>query len=304
MNILINNYGKLIEQLRKDRKLSRQDLCNDIMSVRNYQRFSQDEVKISHDKLLKLIDRIGLDYFTFHQIYKTRIGNEHNHLINAFNHTCNWEFQKAELQLAFVDKENVESGYDTQMYMITKALINLKKKTLASENWYTEIEKAIDFPKILEKKVINMIELNALFTLNRKYSSNQDSKVTDYFINLLDNGYENLGIRGDFIPAVHASICQSLYRLDRHYEVIEYADKGIEYCKTNQRLSGYANLLGYKALSQNKVGDFDEAIENAILVFMELKIEDNPEKTRLFTEIMETNLNINYEELIYIKQKD
>ena len=107
METLINNYGRLIDKIRKDRNKSRQELCEDIMSVRNFQRFANGEVSVSHDKIIQLIDRLNLDYFTFNQMYKSTLEDEYNKIRKAFNLAVNWQFDEALLEFSKIDKDKL-----------------------------------------------------------------------------------------------------------------------------------------------------------------------------------------------------
>jgi len=85
MDTQLDHYGALIEKIRKDRNLSREDLCDNIMSKRNYQRFASGEVSISSDKIFKLVNNLGLDVYSIQNIYKKTTTDEYSKLIEAYN---------------------------------------------------------------------------------------------------------------------------------------------------------------------------------------------------------------------------
>ena len=83
--MITQNMGKVIDQIRQERMMSREDLCDEIMSVRNYQRFIREEVNVSNDKLNKLVDRLNLDFFTVSEIFRYRSQNKYSQLHHIYH---------------------------------------------------------------------------------------------------------------------------------------------------------------------------------------------------------------------------
>ena len=304
MDTLINNYGRLIDQIRKDRNISRVDLCEDIMSVRNFQRFSTGDVSVSNDKIVKLIDRLNLDYFTFQEIYKSKYENEYSKLKEAFNLAVKWEYKKALVELSKVDKDTITSSFNNQMYNYTEVFIKKGNDLISDSEFTSRIESIIDYPNILKNKIINVIELNALFSLNTKLYLKKDRSIVDFFINCVQNdNFKTYWINSEVLSSIYATISKTLYSLEEYETCLEYCEVGLKYCRSTERLVGFANLLGYKALAYNKLGFQSEAIDAAIKTYMELIVEDNKSKTNMFVKIIESNLNIKFSEIISIKKE-
>jgi transcriptional regulator with XRE-family HTH domain len=305
MDALLYNYGSLIDKIRKDRNLTRQELCDDIMSVRNYQRFASNEISISNDKIIKLIDRLGLDYFTFYDIYKSNDGDKFNGLRKAYGYAINWQFEEAEKELNKIDESSLTSYYNNQMYTFTKVFMKKYYYKTATANTYRTLEKAIDYPNIFLKKILNLFEINALITLNAEKIKSNNTEIIDFFMELVKLDLHSYGIPSKAISSIYASLSKNLFKLDRFEETILYSDLGIKFCKDNHLATGLINLYGYKVLAQHRLGKTKESMETTTLMYALLFLEESDEKKNVYIEIIERNTGYKYNDyLLSVKKND
>jgi len=187
MDTQLKHYGALIEKIRKDRKMSRDDLCEGIMSKRNYQRFTSGEVSISSDKIVLITDRLMLNTFSLQEIYKIDNQDEYQKLKKAFNLVSQWNENEANKILATIDYDLITSIVNKQIYDITNLLIKKKNKKISDLEYFTKTENLIDYPKILKKNILNNVELSGLFALMIKETKDKENRILNYLINLNKN---------------------------------------------------------------------------------------------------------------------
>ena len=303
MEKLISNYGRLIDQLRKDRNLSRQDLCEGIMSLRNFQRFANGEVSISNDKLSKLVDKLKIDYFYFQQMMLYYDYSEYVETRNAFNETMDLEYKEALFKLAKIDRDKIDSDYLKQLYDIAflKTKINAKKNVNES---FRKLEKVVDYPEVLKKKIVNKNEISALITLCTIYSKKGDRDIIDYLIGLVStDSFANQPFIQDIVIPIYSTIAKGLYLIESLEECLEFCNKGIQEIQKGFYFGSPTNLFAYKTLVLNKLGKYEEAIESAILLYMDLAIQNSPRKSEVYLNTIEENLGIKFDELIIINKK-
>lgn len=305
MENIAYDYGKLIEEIRKSRKMSRNELCENIMSSRNYQRFSNGEVSISHDKIVKLTDRLGLDYFSFSHFVRRKTEDDYSRLVRVHNHIEKWENDKAKIVLATIDKDNLLSERNKFLYRFNEIFLNKNNKVIESKTFYSQIMELIKFPDILEYDIVNEEELNCLCYLNTYFINNGDDKINTYLESIINDrkyikhmGYESI------LSVCYTSVAKGYFGLTNYMKCLEICDQGIIHCQTNNLITGLSNLHGYKALAYDQIGEFEMANEEFIKTYMVLSIENNHQKTKAFISTIEKNLKIRIEDLIKIKKKN
>lgn len=298
METQLKHYGALIEKIRKDRKLSREDLCEDIMSKRNYQRFASGEVSISSDKIFKLVENLGLDVYSIQNIYKKTTTDEYSKLIEAFNFVSQWKFKEAMLIHSTIDKDSIKENANRNLYNLTNLLIKRHNEKILDSDFYSQIEDMIDFPNILTKKVLSVYEINSLFILSKKYIKKSDSSIIDFFHNLIkDYEKHSYWLIDEYISLIFTYITRGIYHFERFDDCIEFCNKGIEYCRKTGNYTGFENLLAYKSLSLNEMNLHQEAVEVAKLLNMLLILGDHEAKKNRYLNHIIEKLGITIDDL-------
>ena len=296
MDTQLDHYGALIEKIRKDRNLSREDLCDNIMSKRNYQRFASGEVSISSDKIFKLVNNLGLDVYSIQNIYKKTTTDEYSKLIEAFNFVSQWKFKEAIIIHSTIDKDSFKDQTNQNLYNLTNLLIKRHNEKILDSEFYPQIEDMIDFPNVLSKKILSVYEINSLFILSKKYLEKGDSSIIDFFQSLIED-YEDhrYWLIDEYVSLIFTYITRGIYHFKKFDDCIEFCNKGIEYCRKTGNYTGFENLLAYKSLSLNRINLNEEAIEVAKLLNMLLILGNHEaKKNRYLNHIMEKlNITIN-----------
>jgi len=293
MEQLLNNYGKLIDQLRKDRNMSREDLCDEIMSVRNFQRFSSGEISISHDKIIKLIDKLNCNYYSLNQAIIQKSDPVLQKLYQADEMNRSWDNDKAKLILASIDKNEIKSDYVMFYYNYVEIMSNRQNKPNEDLILYKKLIEFVDYPNIISLRYLNSIEVNALIFINTYMCKKNDDTILLYFETLLKNsGLGESMLTQKSIMLIYSSVVKGYHILKNYTKSLIYCEKAIEHSLKNDLNSTIAMLFGQKALAEHSLNLAEKSIISAKKMYMQLLIEDNEKKTETFTSIINNALGI------------
>lgn len=286
--MITQNMGKVIDEIRQERKMSREDLCEDIMSVRNYQRFITEEVNVSNDKLNKLVDRLNLDFFTVSEIFRHRSHNKYSQLHHIYHLMQSNSDKEAYKELKKIKINTIESSYTLLFYKYLKIDLERQLGITPIENSLEELQELIDYPNILGYEVLNFIELNVLVILNTHFSKKEDHNVADFLYGyLLDDRLNAKGILTSFLPALYSSTAQSLGTFMEYEKALEIANKGLLECKKLQMYNSMHNLLFFKAIAHLKLDQEEEAHATVKRLYALLYTLNEPDKDNEYFPILE-----------------
>ena len=304
MDTMNKNYGRLIEKIRKDRKISREELCDEIMSKRNYQRFIKGEVSISSVNMQKITDKLMLDTFSLEEFYKNDSQDEYLKLKEAYNMVTQWDDVEASKILASIDYDEIDSNVNRQLYDFTDLLIKRIKNNLTELEVCGRIENIIGYPDILDKKILNIVETNGLFTLLSKESKTDNVDIYNYLTDLVnqDDKY-SYWLTNRKKAGIYAALIKSQYIRKDYEKCIATCEQGIQASKVSGMLIGLPNMFGHKMLSLNKIGKYAEALDVAITLYMHLLVLDDENKTNFYKRVINGNLKIDIEEIVTVKKE-
>lgn len=286
--MITQNMGKVIDQIRQERKMSREDLCEDIMSVRNYQRFISEEVNVSNDKLNKIVDRLNLDFFTVSEIFRHRSENKYSKLHHIYHLMQSNSDKEAYEELQKIKVNKIESSYTKLFYKYLKIDLERQLGITPIDNSLEALQDLIDYPNILEYEVLNFIELNVLVILNTYFSKKEDHTVADFLYQfLLDDKLNAKGILTSFLPALYSSTAQSLGTFMEYKKALKIADRGLLECKKLQMYNSMHNLLFFKAIAHLKLNQQEESKDAVKRLYTLLYTLNEPDKDNEYFPILE-----------------
>jgi transcriptional regulator with XRE-family HTH domain len=296
------NMGKIIDEIRQERKLTREDLCEEIMSVRNYQRFINEEVNLSNDKLSKLIDRLNLDYFTLREIYAHRSEDIYSQLHSIYQLMQGNSDQIAYDALQKVNTKNIDSNYVQLFYNYLKIDLERQLQIVPLDESIKKLEELIDYPEIMDFEVLNFIELNVLAILNTYYTKKEDDTIANFLYKFLtDTNLNKKGLMPSFLPSLYSTTAQSFGSFLQYDKALEVSNKGIEECIKLQMFNGLYHLLYFKSLSELKLGKKEESLITQKRLYALLYALDEEDKKREYLQIFDTAFNNKLEINFYIK---
>lgn len=291
-----SNMGKIIDELRQERMMTREDLCEDIMSVRNYQRFVAEEVNVSNDKLGKLIDNLSLDYFTVREISRHRGEGKYTKIHKVYQLMQSNSDQQAYNSLKKIKRNLIESDYMTLFYDYLKIDLERQLKIIPQNEAINQLIELIKYPAILEFKVLNFIELNILVILNLHFSKLEDKTITEFLYQfLLEDNLSEKGLNESFLPSLYSSTAQSLGTFMNYKKALEICDKGIMECMKLKMFTTLHQLYFFKALAHLKLDQDKEMLKTLQRLYTLLHTLDEEDKSKEYLETIKTVFNINLE---------
>ena len=286
------NMGKIIDEIRVERNMTREDLCEDIMSVRNYQRFVSEEVNLSNDKLNSVIDRLNLDYFTLREIYRHRSQDKYSKLHNVYLLMQSNSDQKAYEELKKINFKQIESSYMRLFHSYLKIDLERQLSIVDLESSIIKLKELIDYPNILQFEVLNFIELNTLVILNTHLSKKEDSTIADFLYKfLLDGRLHEKGIMSSFLPALYSSTAQSFGTFLDYQKALDISTTGIKECMKLQLFNSMHQLLFFKAISHQKLGQNEEAKQTVKRLYTLLHTLSEPDKDKEYLPLLQRIFN-------------
>ena len=108
----------------------------------------------------------------------------------------------------------------------------------------------------------------------------------------------------EYMSLIFTYITRGIYHFERYDECVEFCNRGIDYCRSTRIYVGFENLLGYKSLSLNKLGRFDDALDVAKSLYMLLTINNHKSKKDQYLNVILDSLKIKIEDIIAIKKEE
>lgn len=299
MTTMLNDFGSFIDSLRKSRRLSREDFVEGIISIRQYQRYVNGESSLNNEKLFKLIDRLGMNYYNVHKLYFNNNKNENTKLNRVYGEISRGNFVSANELLLDISKRSLYNEYSKSYHKLCELLILKKTNKIPEPVIIDSLKELINYPDCLENKLINFVEYVSFIYISR-YLSEKYNDVR--ILNFLYDKIKNDNILADsilfaYLPSTYALVSRSFGIIDEYEKSLVIAQKGIDWCLRHETHNSLVHLLMYKSISLKSLDQIDEALIASKKAFALLYVEGNENKTEKFTKIFENVFNLKTSEL-------
>lgn len=293
-------FGLFIDGLRIERNISREDLCNGIMSLSQYKRYLRGDTSMPNAKLVQLADKLKFSINDIYSLFGKKHNDDYKRIWEIYSLIKKNEYKKA-FSLADKLKNNVivseynKLFYDYCMIKIQHGLGMVSDIHVL--NLYSEL---IDYPNCINNDSFNMVEISALIGIIDVSSTIGNYEAMDLLYRILTSKTFNYTSSGSptFLPSVYSSLSRSLGLKEENEKVVEISQMGIDYCLKHETSNGISHLLICKALALNNLGRIEEAKEEARKCFMHLYIENKPNKFKSFKKIFEDDFDMMLDDLI------
>ena len=78
-------FGLFIDGLRIERNMSREDLCEGVMSLSQYKRYLRGDTSIPNSKLVMIADRLKFSINDIHFLFRQKHNDEYNSINKIYN---------------------------------------------------------------------------------------------------------------------------------------------------------------------------------------------------------------------------
>lgn len=299
MNNMLNDFGLFIDNLRKSRNMSRENFINGIISIRQYQRYVNGEASLNNQKLFQLIDRLGMNFFNIHKLYLDRNDEQASKLDNIYNEILKDNLKQASKLLEVVSIEDFNDKYNKSFYKLCKLLLHKRTKTMPLPMVVTKLKELIDYPSCLNNKIINFVEYVSFIEIS-SYSSEkyEDVRILNFLYDKIKSGSVSTdSILLTYLPSTYAHVSRKLGVMEEYEKALIIAQKGINWCITNETHNSLVHLFFYKAISLRHLNRNEEALKSAKRMFSLLDVENKEHKTNVFSKLFEKTFNMKVSEL-------
>lgn len=300
MNDGARDFGLFIDGLRIERDISREDLCDGIMSLSQYKRYLRGDTSIPNGKLILIADRLKFSINELHILFSRKYDNDKNRVLHLYKLVLEQKVNEAyELGRSF-GKESFISDYSAQMYDFCMLILQHSLNLVSDVHVLDLYSKLIDYPNCIQKSSFNMIEISTLIQIVSLSAKVGNFEAASFLYDILssDNFELSSSEKSSYLPSVYSNLAKILGMQKDYIKVLEITNRGIKYCKLNFRTASLPNLFFYNALAYLILNQREKALVSAKKTFMLVHIEENIEKFNFFKHLFEKQFNMKLENLI------
>ena len=293
-------FGLFIDGLRLERNISREDLCDGIMSLSQYKRYLRGDTSIPNSKLVELADKLKFSINDIYSLFGKKHNENYKKIWDIYNLIKTNQSKKA-LELAEMLKQNIiVSQYNKLFYdyCMIKIQHNLKMVSdIHVLNLYSDL---IDYPACTNNDSYNLVEISTLIAIVNISAEVGNYDPMNHMYKILTSKTFNYSVSGDssFLPSVYSSLARSFGVQEEHDKVLEISQMGIDYCLKHETSNALAHLYFYKSLALYSLNRIEDGKNAAKLCIMQLTIENKSGKLNSFKKEIEDTYKIKIEDLI------
>jgi len=300
MNAEARDFGLFIDGLRLERDLSREDLCNNIMSLSQYKRYLRGDTSIPNRKLILIADKLRFSINELHILFSRKYDIDKNKVLHLYKLVHEQKVEEAYKLGRQLGKASFISNYTTQMYDFCMLILQHSLNLVSDIHVLGLYSKLIDYPNCIQKSSFNMIEISTLIQIVNLSAKSGDFEAANFLYDILSNDNFSLSSsdKSSYLPSVYSNLAKILGMQEDFTKVLEITNKGIEYCKLNSRTASLPNLFFYNALAHLVLNQREQALISAKKTFMLIYIESNTEKFETFKNLFEKQFDMELDDLI------
>jgi len=299
----LREFGLFLDGLRLERNISREDLCEGIMSLSQYKRYLRGDTSVPNGKLVMIADRLKFSISDIHFLFNKNHNNEYNKILRIYDLIKEEQFTPAYSLAQDMMNEVIVSEYNKLFFDFCFITIQHSLKLVSDIHVLDLFSNLIDYPNCANNEQYNMIEISILIKISNISVQINNYESSDMLYRILTSPNFQYSSANDnsFLPSIYSSLAKILGIKKEYDKVLEISNLGIKYCLVHETSNALSHLLFFNALANFHIGNKEEALSSAKKCFMQLHIENKPEKFRNFQYSFERNFNMKLEKLIKFK---
>jgi transcriptional regulator with XRE-family HTH domain len=273
-------FGLFIDGLRIDRNMSREDLCDGIMSLSQYKRYLRGESSIPNNKLVLIADKLKFTIDEIHKIFQERNNIQLIKIDNIYNLSRNRKYDEAYSEALKIRNKVFISEFNQLFFDFCFIHIQHKLNLVSNIHVLDLYSKMINYPDCQKNESFNWVELNILFEMIQVSLKVKNYEPAEFVYKLLNEKKYNFSVARDnrLMPNIFLVLGQTFGIQKKYKEVINITQKGIEHCLNHQTSFAIASLFSVNSLAHLALNEKKEAINSAKKALMQLYIEGNDKK--------------------------
>lgn len=298
MKNISHEFGLFIDNIRDSRNVSKEDFVDGILSTRQYQRYLKGEASISIERIVQLVDKLELEFFSVYNHFSNSSNIERQMIKRVYRYISVSNFKNAyDLTQEYKDF-NFVSRYYKKLLNIYEIIINHKLLRISRDMALNKFEQTINYPKCLDNNNFNFIELTALLYMAQIINDEKNKKaiMSKLFDILKFHKITDLNKEDDGLVVVYSVFSKLLGSQKQYSEVIFLTKKGIKLCELHKTTNSLSHLYYYCSLGYLGINKKDVALKYVKKAFFTLEVENIPQKYNLFIDRFESHFNIKFSE--------
>jgi len=298
MNNTSQEFGLFIDNIRSSRNMSREDFVDGIMSTRQFRRFLKGESSITIEKIVMLINRLELEFFTLYNQFLRSSNVEYNIITSIYNHIMLLQYKEAYNIISKHNDYPFTSPYYKKVFKLYEIITNHKLLRISNEMVLNSLENNIDYSKTMNNNQLNFIELTALIYISQiiDNSTKRKSIMIKLYDIIKNDNILDINEKDNRIITIYASFSKLLGIQHEYEKVIFVAKKGIQLCEKYKTTTSLAHLYYYCALGYLEQKKKEKALYYAKKTFFTLEIENANLRYKAFEDSFEKHFNIKFDE--------
>lgn len=293
-------FGLFIDGLRLERNVSREDLCEGIMSLSQYKRYLKGDTSIPNSKLVQIAERLKFSITDIHLLFRKKHNDELNKIYSIYRLIRVNNYQKALEESQLVKKDIIVSEYNNLFFDFCLIKIQHALKMVSDIHVLDLYSKLIDYPNCANNDSFNIVEISSLIEIVTVSSNMGNFNPSEIMYRILSSKTFSYSTSGDpsFLPAIYSSLASILGKQEENEKLVDLCKKGIDYCLLHETSNALSHLFFYNSLGELYLGNKEMALSLMKKAFMQLYIEDKPKKFEAFKKNFERQFEMKLDDLI------
>lgn len=290
-------FGLFIDGLRLERNMSREDLCEGIMSLSQYKRYLRGDTSIPNGKLVQIAEKLKFSINDIHFLFRKKHNDEYNQIDDIYSDILRSNYEIAFEKAKKFTKTVFVSEYNKLFFDFCLITIQYNLSMVSDVHVLEMYSDLIDYPNCKDNNSFNMVQMSTLIyicNISNKMGNVEPTEILYRIISSANFVYTS-GSDGTFVPSVYSTISRILYVQEQFDKVVDITNQGIIFCIKNQSLNALVNLFLYNSLANYKLENTIDGEESAIKCFMQLHIQNDDSKTNFYTEYFQSQTGLDLE---------
>ena len=296
-----------LERLRSARNMSQELFTNDVVSLRQYRRYLSGESDIPFQVIHQLTMKLGVKTDTLLRDFDYAKVQETTLIIKVYNYVVNYNFEEFLKLSKKIPLDHIIESSNRMLYQYSLILYDYYTKKMGKNDTALAFAKLVNYPKVLEQQIITSIEMLIISSFLDFLDESHHEKIIEKIkVYIRDQSTMIVGSTEKIYTFVLARLAKHMGILKNYDEVIYYCNiaisKNIEW--KSYYLMDY--FYYYSALSYYLKGDLENYTKYIVLCFNVLEFDGNQKKIEKFTNLINEDFNIHFEDFVmeyYQKRK-
>ncbi|PAT01271.1 hypothetical protein CI105_07380 [Candidatus Izimaplasma bacterium ZiA1] len=292
----LRNLAIYIDEIRKAKKITREDFLFEVVSLRQYKRYLYGESEIPFNIVISLARRVDIEPLNLLYDFEQEIKKETKTINSLFYHVANYDFEKVEDLLKVINKDAFLSERNEIYYkytVITYDYFTRKNSGVQTASLYASL---IDYPKILNFSIIDSVDMFVLSNLIDFVSKEEQADIVEKIKSLLDNDSKVIAGNIDYTYPRLITKLGKYYGMNNMFdEVIEVCHKGISNAMDSKNLYCLEYFYYYLAIAYFRLENYSLRDKYIFLTYSAVNTRNDQKMFNKFNTLIEKDFDIKYD---------